>query len=65
MLGGKAEGDVITNAGQRATSAVITPLAILIIDGVGKGKLGGQVGKDNYLLQIQLSEGEALTCTLN
>ena len=40
VLWGKAGADFITNAGQRAMSAEITPLAILIMDGMGEGKLG-------------------------
>ena len=39
-LWGKAGADFITKAGKRAMSVEITPLAILVMDRVGEGKLG-------------------------
>ena len=38
-LWGKARADFITNASRKATSTEITPLAILIMQGVGEGRL--------------------------
>ena len=40
VLWGKAGANFITNVGRRAMSAEIAPLAILVIGGVGEGKLG-------------------------
>ena len=37
---GKAGANFISNMGRRATSTEIVPLAILVMDGVGKGKVG-------------------------
>ena len=37
---GKAGADYITNTGRSIMSAEIAPLAILVMDGVGEGKLG-------------------------
>ena len=37
---GKAGADFITNAGRRTMSTEITPLAILVMDRVGEGRLG-------------------------
>ena len=39
-LWGKAGADFITKVGRRAMTTEITPLAILVTDGVGEGKLG-------------------------
>ena len=39
-LWGKPGANFITNVGRRAMNAEITPLAFLVMDGVGEGKLG-------------------------
>ena len=40
VLWGKAGTDFINNASRRATNIEINPLAILVTDSLGKGKLG-------------------------
>ena len=40
LLWGKAGTDFINNVSRRATSVEIAPLAILVTDGIGEGKLG-------------------------
>ena len=58
-LWGKSGADVIIKVGRRPMNIEITPLAILIMHGVGQGK----AGNDNCLLQNLSSEGGTFGCT--